>query len=392
MTPPTDTPGPSGQSKTASAVPKVRHLYVHIPFCHRICPYCSFHKHTPGNHDIPRFLAAVAREAEAAAATHDLSGLRTVYFGGGTPTLPSRRALEPFLGRFLDVLGRPSPEEFTFEANPRTFDESKIQLLLDHGVSRISLGVQSWDEAVLAMLGRDHAPAEAREAYEILRKTGTPQVNLDLMFSIPGQTPGQWEQTLRTTVEMGPDHVSAYNLNYEEDTEYFQRLTAGEFVPDDEQDARFFERAVEVLSAGGLEPYEVSNYARTGFQSVHNRAYWEGADYIGLGPGAFSTVAGRRWKNVSDTGRYTLEVESHAGSAAADEVEELSAEQTRTERVALLARTTAGVPKALLDAAGLDRIAEMVGAGLAVDRGDRVVLTPRGRLVADSATLHLLGH
>ncbi|MGI8604154.1 MAG: radical SAM family heme chaperone HemW [Verrucomicrobiales bacterium] len=368
-------------------LPVVRHLYVHIPFCHRICPYCSFYKHTPGSHDIPAFFQGVLTEAQRAGDRFDLD-LQTVYFGGGTPTLPNHRTLGGFLRELEKILDLNRVEEFTFEANPRTFDRRKIELLLEHGVNRISLGVQAWDEATLATLGRDHSPHEAEQAYRLLRDAGVPWINLDLMFSIPGQTLETWQRTLAKTIDLGPDHVSAYNLNYEEDTDFFARFERGEFTRDEDTDAAFFEIALEHLAAAGLEQYEISNYARPGCESLHNEAYWQGHDYLGLGPGAFSTVANRRWKNVADTALYTTLVR-HGGPIQRD-LEQLTESSRRTEAIALSLRTRNGVAEDLLGKSATERITHLVHQALARKVGNRLVLTSRGRLVADSVAVHLL--
>ncbi len=364
------------------------HWYIHIPFCHRICPYCSFHKHTPGGHDLARFFRAIVAETERAVARHGGGRPRTIYFGGGTPTLPGRAVLADFLEAWRRVIDLSHIEEWTVEANPRTFDAEKIRLLLDGGVTRVSLGVQAWDAATLATLGRDHAPDEARAAYGTLRETGVPSVNVDLMFSIPGQSLETWEATVETTLALQPDHVSAYNLNYEEDTEFFERLARGEFRTDEEADASHFLLADRRLSAAGFDHYEISNYARPGHRSLHNQAYWEGADYIGIGPGAFSTVAGRRWKNIADTREYVAL--ALAGESLEREVESLTPDDLRRERIALLLRTAAGVPVEILGPATAHRISTLVEAGLAhPPAAGRLALTPQGRLVADSVAVEL---
>ena len=364
------------------------HLYVHIPFCHRICPYCSFHKHTPGGHDLRAFFSAVVAEARTAVARHGGGRPRTVYFGGGTPTLPGRAVLAEFLDAFRGVIDLSGVEEWTVEANPRTFDAAKIRLLLDHGVTRISLGVQAWDAATLTTLGRDHSPDEARAAYDILRAAEVPSVNLDLMFSIPGQSLETWESTVATTLALAPDHISAYNLNYEEDTEFFERLERGEFREDQEADASFFLLADTKFTGAGYDHYEISNYARPGHHSRHNQAYWDGADYLGLGPGGFSTVGGRRWKNVADTRAYVQL--ALAGAPLERDVESLTPDDLRRERIALLLRTASGVPLSVLGAPGEAKIAPLVEAGLARPPADgKLSLTPQGRLVADSVAVEL---
>ncbi len=385
-------------SRVAAKVPSpvIRHLYFHIPFCHRICPYCSFYKHRLAGYNLEDFFEAVLTEARRGRDAYDFD-LRTIYFGGGTPTLPSTRLLDGFLRELSKIVDASKVEEWTFEANPLTFDGPKLRMLRDYGVTRISLGVQSWDEVTLATLGRDHSPAQARAAYEMVRAVNFRTVSLDLMFSIPGQSLETWVATLEETCALHPDHVSAYNLNYEEDTEFFQRLLCGQYQEDSEQDAEFFMVAVERLRQVGLEQYEISNYARPGAESLHNRSYWEGNDYLGLGPGAFSTVGGRRWKNVADTRAYTRWARS--GEELRRDVEELTAGELRRERIALLLRTRMGVPLAILsDSSGgrcvtlvmQDKIDRLVNEGLAHPPADgRLTLTPRGRLVADSAAVFL---
>lgn len=381
-------------------MPQITHLYFHVPFCHRICPYCSFYKHRLAGYDVEAFLRALLAHLASWRERVEFR-LETVYFGGGTPTLPKEQHLDTFLAELHRLVDLSGVREWTFEANPRTFKASKLRLLRDYGVTRLSLGVQSWDPAVLATLGRDHTPDEARHSYELMRQAGFPVCSVDLMFSIPGQSLASWEQTLAETCALQPDHVSAYNLNYEEDTAFFERLQSGEFQPNEERDADFFLLAQERLAAAGLEQYEVSNYARLGFESLHNQSYWEGEDYLGLGPGAVSTLTGVRWKNLPDTKAYVTR--ALAGQEVTCEREELTPEDVRHERLALLLRTRRGVPLACLETAGrnmpastLDalspatqrKVQQLVEEGLAHYPADgRLALTPRGRFVADSAAL-----
>jgi oxygen-independent coproporphyrinogen III oxidase len=369
-----------------SIMAAIEHLYVHIPFCHRICPYCSFHKHTPGGHDMGDFFRALLHELSLAQQQYDLSRLRTIYFGGGTPTLPSLSHLRAFLEKFTTQLDLRHLSEWTFEANPMTFDTAKIRLLREAGVTRLSLGVQSWDPETLHTLGRDHTPTQAEEAYAILRAESIPIVSLDLMFSIPGQTEASWAATLEKTIALQPDHISAYNLNYEEDTAFFDQLQAGHYALDDERDARFFHHATTLLPAAGYDRYEISNYARTGYESVHNQAYWDGRDYLGLGPGAFSTVGADRWKNLAETKLYQACLLS--GGDIRTERESLTPTQKHLERVALLLRTRRGL--ALSDLPDrTDAISQLCTQGLAEVQSDYLTLTDAGRLVADSVTLWL---
>lgn len=375
-------------STAQSALPVVQHAYLHVPFCHRICPYCSFYKHTPGNTDLAAFVEALLAEARSRASQCRLE-LDTLYFGGGTPTMLSETHLERLLSGLREVFDLHALSEFTVEANPRTLPPGKADLLRRHGVTRVSLGVQAWDEPTLATLGRDHRPAEALETYRTLRAAEFDSVNVDLMFSIPGQRLEVWRESLERTLELEPDHVSTYNLNYEEDTEFFERLQAGRYQETPEQDAEFFFTALDLLGAAGFEHYEISNHARPGHESQHNAAYWLGRDYLGLGPGATSTVAGRRWQNVRDTARY-LEL-AQAGRETAFEEEWLSAEQRRTERFGLELRTRQGLAEGLVAEAQRPLLRQLASDGLLEVVEGRVRLLRAGKPLVDSIAVALLG-
>jgi oxygen-independent coproporphyrinogen-3 oxidase len=265
----------------------------------------------------------------------------TIFFGGGTPTALSTDQLGTLLNGFRDLLDLSALREWTIEANPGSVSARKAVMLSGLGVPRISLGVQSWDDALLQMLGREHNAAQAEASYRILRDAGLQNVSIDLMFGLPGQSLGQWEQTLARTIELEPDHISAYCLTYEEDTEFFARQLRGEYREDVETDAQFFETTMRMLEAAGYQQYEISNYARPGYESVHNRGYWSGADYLGIGPSAFSTVAEQRWQNIADYRIYSDRLLS--GVSAIATVEPLSPQMKRGEQIALSLRTRDGV-------------------------------------------------
>ncbi len=200
----------------------MRHLYVHIPFCARICPYCAFYKERADPAQTDRFCRALLLELQSLADTFDLRP-ETIFFGGGTPTALSTAQLDLLLGGMRDRLDLTELTEWTIEANPGSVSARKAALLRDHGVTRVSLGVQSWDDGLLRLLGREHNAAQAEESFRILRSAGIGSLNIDLMFGLPGQTLAQWEATLAKTIALQPDHVSAYCLTYEEDTEFFLR-------------------------------------------------------------------------------------------------------------------------------------------------------------------------
>jgi oxygen-independent coproporphyrinogen-3 oxidase len=368
----------------SASIRRVKHLYVHIPFCHRICPYCSFHKHTPGGTDMTAFVDALLREAEKQPLKP-----QTIFFGGGTPTMLSDVHLERLLRGLQERVDMTEVVEFTMEANPRTVTASKAAIMREMNVTRVSLGIQAWDDETLKTLGRDHARADAEATWQVLKEAGFPSLNLDLMFSIPGQSVETWRRTLEHSISLQPDHISAYNLNFEEDTDFFRRLKAGEYREDEGRDAEFFNLAIDTLERGGFEHYEISNYAKPGHRSVHNEAYWLGEDYLGIGPGAFSTVGGRRWNNVKDTPRYMAM--TLAGEATEVDVEELTQEQRRTERFGLELRTARGLPLELIHAESRKMLETLRDQGLLSYDAGHVRLTRVGKPLVDPIAVALMG-
>lgn len=382
-----DSMGEGAVDNSAAANSAMRHIYVHIPFCARICPYCAFYKERADPAQATRFCEAVLAELSASlravstAIARNILRPETIFFGGGTPTALTSAQLEVLLGGFRAQLDLSELREWTFEANPGSVSEGKARLLGDSGVNRISLGVQSFDDELLQLLGREHSAAQAEASFELLRRTGFENLSIDLMFGLPGQTLAQWETTLQRAIALQPDHLSAYCLTYEEDTDFFLRRARGEFRTDAEADADFFTIAGELLGAAGFEQYEVSNYARPGFDSVHNRAYWSGHDYLGLGPSAVSTVGLRRWQNISDYRVYADRLLRGESASTGDEV--LSPEMKRSEAIALSLRTNRGVPAEWV-ANRPNEVEEFVRLGLMLPQAERYVLTRSGRLLADS--------
>ena len=236
----------------------VRHIYVHIPFCARICPYCAFYKDLLDRSQTSRFCEALLRELELnESRSRGLDDRRsllrpsTIYFGGGTPTALNIAQLELLLRGFHERLELSQLVEWTIEANPGSVSARKAALLKKFGVNRISLGVQSWDDELLKLLGREHNAQQAEESFRILRDAGFTNVNVDLMFGLPGQTVDQWRATLEKTIALEPEHVSTYCLTYEEDTEFFLRHARGEFRQDADADAEFFEMTMAILEDAG---------------------------------------------------------------------------------------------------------------------------------------------
>jgi oxygen-independent coproporphyrinogen-3 oxidase len=358
----------------------IRHLYFHIPFCPKLCPYCSFYVETGAKNKTIEFCDALLREVDDAKALHEIRP-ETIYFGGGTPSALTSEQLEYLLGGLRDRLDLGGLREWTFEVNPATVRLEKAQLLRGAGVTRISLGVQSWDDALLKTLGRIHNAAQAEQTYEVLRAAGFDNINIDLMFAVPGQTLAQWEATLRKTIALRTEHVSSYCLTYEEDTAYFRQLQLGTFRQDDDRDADLFETTIDTLTGAGFGHYEISNYARPGYESAHNFAYWRGADYLGFGPSAFSTIGLRRWQGLPDTAEYTRRI--LAGESVVHFTEDLTAATREGEIAAFAVRTRDGIATDGL-ARWSDELQKFRELGFLEDRLDRTVLTRRGKLMADS--------
>jgi oxygen-independent coproporphyrinogen III oxidase len=359
----------------------IRHIYVHIPFCARICPYCAFYKDLLDRSQTSRFCEALLRELVGRDRRARRLRPSTIYFGGGTPTALNIAQLELLLHGFHETLDLSRLIEWTIEANPGSVSARKAALLKKLGVNRISLGVQSWDEELLTLLGREHNARQAEESFRILRDAGFININVDLMFGLPSQTIDQWRTTLERTIALQPKHISTYCLTYEEDTEFFLRHARGEFQQDADADAEFFELTMAILEDAGYQHYEISNYARPGFESVHNRAYWLGKDYLGIGPSAVSTIGMRRWQNVCDYRAYIDQVLS--GKSARGSSENLTDEMKRMERIALGLRTREGISASELKDFG-QNIAQLFTLKLLRKSNDNLLLTRKGKALADS--------
>jgi oxygen-independent coproporphyrinogen-3 oxidase len=360
----------------------IRHLYVHFPFCARICPYCAFYKTRGNAAEVPRFCRALELEVQIAAYPFSLE---TIFFGGGTPTALSTSQLRDLCDAFRREFNLCTVREWSIEANPGSVGREKAKMLRDAGINRISLGVQSWDDDLLRLLGRDHSAAQAEQSFHIFRNAGFENVSIDLMFALPGQSEEQWRASLEKTITLHPEHISTYCLTYEEDTEFLARFRRGEFCTNDNGEARFFEIAIDALQSAGYEHYEISNFAKPRFRSQHNQAYWRGADYLGLGPSAWSTLGSMRWQNVADHREYARRL--FAGESPIDLKEELTSDMKRTERIALGLRTIHGIPIALV---APKRARDLIDVGLLEETGGRFFLTNAGKLVADSVAEELL--
>ncbi|MEU9023897.1 radical SAM family heme chaperone HemW [Actinomadura sp. NPDC048394] len=370
-------------------------FYVHVPFCVTRCGYCDFNTYTatelgPGASRDSYADTAIAevRMARKVLGDADLP-VQTVFVGGGTPTLLAPDDLGRVLAAIDAEFGLAPGAEVTTEANPESVDEAYVAKLREVGFTRVSYGMQSAREHVLAVLERSHTPGRVPQVVEWTRKAGFEHVNLDLIYGTPGETDDDWRASLEAALACEPDHVSAYALIVEEGTRLAAQVRRGELAaPDDDAMADRYLIADELLGAHGLRWYEISNWASSPEAACrHNLLYWTGADWWGVGPGAHSHVGGTRWWNVKHPAAYAARLAEGTTPAYAREV--LDAGDRRIERIMLELRLADGCPADLLDDAAVRRaIADGLVDPAAYERG-RAVLTRQGRLLADAVTRDL---
>ncbi|MGA8045423.1 MAG: radical SAM family heme chaperone HemW [Dermatophilaceae bacterium] len=380
--------------------------YLHVPFCRVRCGYCDFNTYTPGElgdaASVPDYVRAVEREIDLAVDVltrddHRLPRLSTVFVGGGTPTMLAAPLLAGLVTRLVDVFGTTGdpvrPIEVTTEANPDSVTPEGLAVLAEAGVTRISLGMQSAIPHVLATLDRTHDPAAVGRAVRWAKDVGL-QVSLDLIYGTPGESLADWRQSVTTALEHEPDHVSAYALIVEDGTRLATQVRRGELpAPDPDDAADKYELAEELMTAAGLGWYEVSNWARwEAARCRHNLGYWVGGSWWGFGPGAHSHVGGVRWWNVKHPRAYAQRLASGASPAAAREI--LTTDEAYDEAVLLGVRLADGLPIDTLRPDGRRAVAGLIADGLvqheAALRDRRVVLSMRGRLLADAVVRRLV--
>ena len=372
-------------------------LYIHIPYCDSKCPYCDFNSYAAKQWPERAYCEALTAEMTAYAAQQPWrdGALQSVFFGGGTPSLFAPSSIAALLDAAFRSWPRATPHvEVTLEANPGTVDGQRLRGFAEAGLNRLSFGVQSFHDRHLAQLGRIHSSAQAVDALTAAHEAGFENVNLDLMFAIPGQTVAEWEADLATAVAQAPAHISAYNLTYEDGTPFGARHRSGELVPvPEEAEVAMFARTQVLLGARGYARYEISNYALPGRECAHNLNYWRAGSYLGVGAGAHSFASspapGRRWSNERSPGRYIERVGDASHARVAEDV--LRAEQARGEFAFLGLRCRAGFPGTAFEQRfGLDvpsafpHVGALVRDGLLEYAEGCWRLTDRGTLLADS--------
>ena len=374
-------------------------LYVHVPWCRRICPYCDFNVHAGAEPPAMPYAAAVGTELAAHAADLRWAGrrVRSVYLGGGTPSLFPPEAIAALLGAVTRAFGLVEGAEVTLEANPGTVSRDRLGGYRDAGVNRLSLGAQTFHSAHLATLGRDHGADEIARAVESARGAGFENVSLDLIFGVPGETVAEWERDLDAAVALRPEHVSAYALTYEPGTPFHAWRENDRIAPvGEDEEAAMAEVAVVRLEAAGLLRYEISSFAQPGYECRHNLGYWDGSDYLGVGAGAHSfsrePAPGHRWMNERSPARYLA-----AASAAVASEERLTSAQAEAEFVFTGLRRVAGVDTAVFrqrfgtpPEERFPQIARLIADGLLESSDGRIRLTRRGFAWADTVAAEFL--
>lgn len=389
------------QQAADSAADRAFGLYVHIPFCAVRCGYCDFNTYTAtelgGGASQDAYASTAISEVDFAVRVLEQSGLparklRTVFFGGGTPTLLPAEDLARILGAAIDRWGIEPGAEVTTEANPDSVTPESLQLLADAGFTRVSFGMQSAVPHVLKVLDRTHSPSRVPLVVQWARDAGL-AVSLDLIYGTPGESLDDWRFSLETALSYQPDHISAYALIVEDGTKLAAQIRRGE-VPgiDDDDHADKYELADQMITDAGLRWYEVSNWSATAEQACrHNLAYWRGDDWWGIGPGAHSHVGGVRWWNVKHPTAYAGRLASGVSPAAGRET--LDAGTRAMERVMLEARLASGLAVSTLSDQGRHAVAGLIGDGLVEPaeafRGS-LVLTLKGRLLADAVVRRIL--
>lgn len=367
-------------------------LYLHIPFCAKKCHYCDFVMTTAQSQDKrDTFLDALEKEMFHYAPLLKGRCFSTIYLGGGTPSrldaVEITRVFSSLRKHFLFE----ADLEVTLEANPGDLDEDKVKTYKELGVNRISLGAQSFRDEILRAINRAHGAKDIYESFALLRKHGFKNINLDLILSLPGETSRDTEHSLMELKKLNPEHVSIYELTIEERTVFGHQFKKGTLkLPEEDEQLRTLSFAREFLKANGFIHYELLNYAKPGFQSRHNRLYWVNEETLGLGPGAFSYFAGRRFRNSSSVDEYLLKIESDDWSASEEEI--LTPEKREVESFLLSLRLLEGTD---LNAFQFVKnnfkrsLSGLLDQELLTKEGTRVRLTSRGQLFAESVFAEL---
>ena len=367
-------------------------LYLHFPFCISKCPYCDFNSYQlKEDNQISSYISAIYKEITAYSQKLEKSNIKTIYLGGGTPTILSGVQIYNILEFCKDKFAIDKNAEITIEANPGTLDGEKINLLIESGINRLSLGAQSFNNLFLKKLGRIHNTQEIIDSYYLAREKGFNNINIDIMFALPDQTTEDLQDTLKKAVSLKPDHLSLYNLTIKPGTEYYKKYKRGKLkLPTEDEEFDMYNWAIIFLEENGFEHYEIANFARSHKRSMHNLIYWQNKPYLGIGAGAFSFIRGYRYMNYENPARYIKEAMS--GKLPIDNGERLSLRKRMIETIILGLRTKDGVSykkfrtrfKVDINDTFHKQIKKLVNLGLLQKDDCKIKLTKKGIFLANT--------
>lgn len=367
-------------------------LYLHFPYCISKCPYCDFNSYQlKEDNQISSYISALHQEIAAYSQKLKKSNIKTIYLGGGTPTILSGTQIFNILEFCKENFMVEKDAEITIEANPGTVDSEKIKLLINSGINRLSLGAQSFNNMFLKKLGRIHNTQEIIDSYYLAREAGFKNINIDIMFALPDQTTEDLQVTLKKAVSLKSDHLSLYNLTIKPGTEYYKEYKRGKLkLPTEDEEYDMFNWAINYLEENGFEHYEISNFARPHNRSEHNLIYWQNKPYLGVGAGAYSFIRGYRYMNYEEPARYIKEVTS--GKSPIDNGEKLSLRKRMIETIILGLRTKGGVNykkfktrfKVDINNTFHKQIKKLVNLGLLQRDDNRIKLTRKGIFLANT--------
>lgn len=367
-------------------------LYLHLPFCISKCPYCDFNSYQlKEDNQISSYISALYKEITTYSQKLKKINIRTIYFGGGTPTILSGVQIYNILEFCKDKFTVDKNAEITIEANPGTLDGEKIKLLIESGINRLSLGAQSFNDLFLKKLGRIHNTQDIIDSYYLAREKGFNNINIDIMFALPDQTTKDFQITLKKAVSLKPDHLSLYNLTIKSGTEYYKKYKGSKLkLPTEDEEFDMYNWAIKYLEENDFEHYEIANFARPHKRSMHNLIYWQNKPYLGIGAGAYSFIRGYRYMNFKDPARYIKEVMDD--KLPIDNGEKLSLRKRMIETIILGLRTKDGVGykkfktrfKVDINNIFHKQINELVNLGLLQKDDFKIKLTKRGIFLADT--------
>ncbi len=367
-------------------------LYLHFPFCISKCPYCDFNSYQlKEDNQISSYISALYLEITAYSKKLKNSNIKTIYLGGGTPTILSGVQICNILEFCKSKFKIDKDAEITIEANPGTLDSKKLKLLIESGINRLSLGAQSFNNLFLKKLGRIHNTQDIIDSYYSAREIGFSNINIDIMFALPDQTTEDLQATLKKAISLKPDHLSLYNLTIKPGTEYYKKHKRGELkLPTEDEEFEMYNWVINFLEESGFEHYEISNFARPNKRSMHNLIYWQNKPYLGIGAGAYSFIKGYRYMNYENPAIYIKEIMS--GTLPVDNGEKLSLRKRMIETIILGLRTKDGVSykkykkrfRVNLDDTFSKQIDKLVNLGLLQKDNYRIKLTRKGVFLANT--------